>query len=964
MKIFKKALKWLASIILILFVLALILPYFFKDKIAAVAKEEINKQVNAKVDFGDFDLSMITTFPDFNFEINDLSVVGTGNFDGDTLIYMGSFGIEIDLFSVFGEKYEIKSIVVKNPVVNALVVNSQANWDIAKEDSTATEETQETGSEPFVLALKSFKIKNGRIIYDDKDANIYSELKNLNFLLSGDLSEDFTVLSIKATIDELTAKSDGIKYLNKVKTDFTAGIAADLNNSKYTFKDNKLKLNALTLGFDGYIGLPNDNDITMDISFKSAETSFKNILSLIPAIYMTDFEDVETHGKMAIKGKVKGTYNDNSLPAFDMVMNVDKADFKYPDLPARAEDIAIDLRVSNKDGVDDHTVIDLKKFHINLGGNAFDAAMVIKTPVSDPYIDSRMSGTIDLDKLKDIVPLEDMTVSGIITSDVKARGNLSTIENEKYNEFDATGSITLRDFRYESEDFPQGIVIPKAGFKLSPEYLQLTSFDAKAGKSDFHANGRIDNIFGYYLNDELLSGSFNFKSHHLDIDELTGYAGEEESEETTDTTAGEDYGIVEIPRNINFVLNSQIDKVVYDNMEITALKGVVRLDSGKASLKDVVMNMLGGRIKMNGSYSTRNPKKPAADFDLAIVDFDIPQTYKTFNTVRLLAPVAEYCKGKFSATSSFSAALLDDMSPDMKTLNSTGKIITKQIVIGNSEVFRKIDSYLKSGKFKTTTLNDINLGYKIEDGNLRVKPFVTKFGKNSQMEFGGTQNLDRSMNYKMHFKIPRKEFGSKANESLQSLYSGLNKNGVKAQLPDIVEFDAFVQGTATNPEVKVGLKDGVNNAVEDVKKQVKEEVKKEVDKARAEAVKKAREEAARLQREADAKGKELVAAAEKTAAQIRKSGKEAADNIRAEAERQAKKIEDAAKNQPGFMQTAAKKSADKVRAEAEKKAKATEAEANKKADATVAKAKKEAGRLNKEAKEKGDLMIKKAEEGK
>ena len=58
-------------ILVILIVGTLIaVPYIFKDDIVKLVKTEANKTVNAKIDFGNFDLSLIKSFPDFYFSID------------------------------------------------------------------------------------------------------------------------------------------------------------------------------------------------------------------------------------------------------------------------------------------------------------------------------------------------------------------------------------------------------------------------------------------------------------------------------------------------------------------------------------------------------------------------------------------------------------------------------------------------------------------------------------------------------------------------------------------------------------------------------------------------------------------------------------------------------------------------------------------------------------------------------
>ena len=58
----KKILKWTGISLLLIIVLIILLPFIFKDKIIQTVKDEANKSLNAKVDFGDFDISLISYF--------------------------------------------------------------------------------------------------------------------------------------------------------------------------------------------------------------------------------------------------------------------------------------------------------------------------------------------------------------------------------------------------------------------------------------------------------------------------------------------------------------------------------------------------------------------------------------------------------------------------------------------------------------------------------------------------------------------------------------------------------------------------------------------------------------------------------------------------------------------------------------------------------------------------------------
>ncbi|MFH2094143.1 MAG: AsmA-like C-terminal region-containing protein, partial [Bacteroidota bacterium] len=617
----------------------------------------------------------------------------------------------------------------------------------------------------------------------------------------------------------------------------------------------------------------------------------------------------------------------------------------------------VDLIVKNEDGIEDHTVINLKTFHIDFSGNPFDMRMFVSTPVSDPNIDGAIKGTIDLGSMKNIVPLEDMSMNGTITANLEMKGKMSSIDNEQYEDFHAVGELGITNFDYTSTDLPQGMKISESSMTLSPQFVELKSFNASIGKSDLHMDGKIENLLAYYFRDELLKGGFNFSSALLDLNE---FLTDEESSEATEATAetSEDMEAVEIPKNIDFTLSTSITKLLYDKLEIADVKGNVLIREGVAKMDGLSMNMLDGNMVMNGSYSTADITKPSVDFNMNMTGFDIRKTFDAFNTVQQVAPIAEKCTGKFSMSLAFTSVLKPDMEPEMNTVNGNGRFQTKTVVVDNTSVFNKIGEYLKTDKFNKINLTDVDFTFKIVDGNITVDPFESKFSK-SKAVFGGSQSIDQSLAYNINFKVPSSEFGSAANQVVNNLFSQAGQAGVNVSMPEIIDFNAKIGGTILEPVVSVDLKDQAMNVVDDIKEQVKDKINEEVDKAKAEAIKKAEAEAARLLAEADKKGKELIAAAEKTAAGIKSTAKTSADKIRSEANANADKIIKEAGNNP-IKKKVAEESAKKIREEGEKQATNVEKEAAKKADDTVNAAKKESDNLKKTAKTEGDKLIEKA----
>jgi hypothetical protein len=644
----KRILIGLLALVLLVLAALIIVPVIFKDDIVKLVKDEANKNLNARVEFGDFSMSLFTHFPDFTFSIEDLSVVGISEFEGDTLVSIGELSLSVDLMSVIRrENILVKAIRIDE--LNALtkvLEDGKVNWDIVKKSEEEEVPETEAGADtvvaaPFSVSLEEFLIVDSDIVYSDAQAGLYAELKELDFSLAGDFTQDFTTLETKTTVSAVTFEMDTVRYLNRVELEFNADIDADLANAKYQLKNNEFRLNQLFLEWDGHVAMPGD-DIELDIKFNARETEFKNILSLIPAVYAKDFEDIRTTGKLALDGYARGMYSEDLYPAFGVKLVVENATLQYPDLPESASNINVNLSVNNPGGDLDNTLVNMSRFHVEIAGNPIDVRLVMKTPVSDPDIHCQVTGKLDLNKLGNVIPREEgEDLSGQISSNITLIGKLSAIETERYEEFRAVGGLTIKGMNYVSADFPQGMTIEEADLQFSPQYVKLTAFRCKTGESDIAVTGVIENFIPYAMSDgAVLKGKGELKSRLINLNELMKN-GEEEgvsAKEDTVTTS-----VVEIPANVDFRVTSALDRVLYEEITISNVRGVLKVKDRTLTMENLSMDLMGGKTTINGSYTTKDVKRPAVNMDLAISNWDIPLAFRTFNTVQILAPIAENC---------------------------------------------------------------------------------------------------------------------------------------------------------------------------------------------------------------------------------------------------------------------------------------------------------------------------------
>lgn len=941
-RVIRVLLKIILGLFILIFLALLILPVFLKKPAMKKAETELNNMLNAELGFDDVKLSFIRNFPRLSVGLEGLTVMGVDEFEGRKLVGFKSFRIIVNLASLLSkEGVEIRSVIIDTPEINALILeNGLANYDIMKESEQDTEDPEEEAEGPDIkLRLNKFSIINAKIIYTDHSSNIKASLEDFDFSMSGKLGTSHTEIRLQADAGPVNVVMDHIPYLKDVNLNVDMGLAADLDNMKFSLIDNEFALNDLVLQLEGDIDLGGE-DPEMDISFNSLNTAFKSLISLVPAIYMNDFQELETSGSLKLAGSVKGFYieKDSIYPDVIMKLEVEDAMFKYPDLPTAVENINISLKL-DVDGEDmDRTKFDLDNFSFTVEGNPVVAELHLKTPLSDPWIKAGIEGDMDIGALSAAIPVEGIDMRGNLSSGFSLEARLSSIENEAYQDIDAAGSIELNAFKLDMQELPVSLEISGARLDFDPGMLELSQLDMMMGESDIHLKGKLDNYLLYTLKDEDLQGAFVFSSSNLNINELMPEMADEEELAEDDTLS---MSLIEIPANVDFSFSSELSHVEYDNLIIDDLQGEILIKDSKLILDRLFMKILDGSMLVNAMYLVSDSLVPEVNMDLSVKDIDIASAFKSFNSVQALAPFAKDLKGEVSASLKYSGELDKTMMPDISTIDGSGRLSSREISIVSAPVFDKMKELLKSDKAISNTMKDINISFRIIDGRVIVTPFDFKMA-NVPASLSGSHGLDQSLDYKLEMNIPRETLGSGANALIDQLGSGAASLGLAYDPEAPIAVNFLIGGVIGNPELSMGAGESSKDIV---KKQVEQEVTKKIEETKQEIQKKVEETKQEAREELNKEIEKIMADAEREAENIRKSARDVAEQVKKEAEANAVKIEKEAEGRGSIAKSIANKAADKLREEGDRKARQIVNEADAKAEQLLREAREEADKL-------------------
>jgi len=944
-----KALKIFGIFMLIVMALVVIsmfvIPHFYKDKIAKIVKTEINKQLTAEADFGKIDLSLFRSFPNFSLGLHDVSVT---NLPSDTLMTSDGIYLTVGLFSVLkGDAIEIKSLRFDNPLLN-LRINPQGddNWDVFKESETT--ESEDTDNDVMEFLLNKVLLDAAKIHFTDKESGFELLIDGLNAFVKGKFSEDRTNLELNIGSGDLTVFYEEIPYLQNIALRFDAMIDANLTDEIYNLKNNTLYLNDLQINFEGSVAFVND-DINLMLVYNTPENSFKQLLSLIPIVYLDGYDKMLTRGQFDLNGYVKGIYSESAFPDFKIEMFATNTEISYPDMPTPVNNIDFSLLIENQGDNLDNTIIRLDNLSANIGKDKLQIKFQLMHPISDPNIDLKATAGIIFENLKNVFPQEYFKeLTGEVIADIRLKGSLSSIEKGDYKNFLAMGSLVCNDITYQVKD-GYLLFLKHAQFNFSPSQIDIIGFDSKIGGQDILVDGRFNNYLGYFLKDEIFQGKLNMRTTTLDINQLL------EPWTATDSGAGSgenSESVIYIPENIDVLVSLTADSVSFDKLAFNNFDSKIHVHDGKIEFEDFNSTFLGGLIHLNGYYEATSDVNPHVDLNLKLMDMRVSTAYQKMSLFSKFTPIAEKAAGIFDASLNLNLDLDENMNPVWSSILGNGNFASDDIELMANEIFSRISDVLKIDLFENPSTGPIDLSFKLMDGKIFHKPFTVTLN-DIQMEIGGWTGFDQHIDYNLAMNIPVKLLGNNVSKVMEHYANEIGKLGLK--LGDIQTLKPVlkVDGLVTSPNVTLvslgnitgsNIKDIVKDKVDEVIDGYLEEANKEADRILAEA-----------QREADS----IIAAAQQQVGNVMKLANQTISNLKNEVQKQSEQLVKEAAKQGPLAELAANKAAKELLKRADVEADKTLLKAQQESDKIMENARKQSEATMQRALKKADIIRKK-----
>lgn len=805
----KKALKIFGIISLLIIAALIAIPFVFEGRIQELVKQTINQNVNAKVEFSDINLSFIKNFPEAGISVSDLVITNNLPFKDETLATAKSISFTMSVKEIF--KGANEAIVVNSIYINEALITLKTdkfgnnNYDITKASSNASLSADQADPEEqpanFSFSIKDYHIKNSALTYLDELSKITAHITEFNHEGHGTFSSEVSELDTQTRFN-ISLNMDNTNYLNNNSIALDALIDVDLNENKYSFKENKAQINQLPIHFDGYVKLL-ENGQDMAITFENPESDFKNFLALVPETYSKSIENVQTTGDFKVKGVVNGQLTENTIPNFDISIVSHNASFKYPDLPKGVKNISIDALIKNTTGQTDDTYLDLNTLDFTIDQDVFKASAHVKNLTKNMLVDAQIHGVLNLAKISQVYPVDlDHQLSGILKAEINTAFDMNAIESNAYERIKSSGSASISGFTYHSQDLLHPLDINQAQVTFNPSTVSLNTFEAKTGSSDLKASGTINNLLGFLFSKTTLKGDFNMNSNLFKVGDFMV-----ESEEGSDASANTETTNPEslkIPAFLDCSIKANAQTVVYDNLNLKNVSGTLLVKDQKATLQNLSSSIFDGKLMLSGDISTKG-ETPTFNVKLDANSFDIAQSFKSLELLQNLAPVITLFDGKLNSNMTISGHLNKEFSPDLNSVSGSAfaELQSTKMINNQSELISKLDQSIEFIDFDAINLNDLKANLEFANGKVSVSPFTIKY-KDIDINISGAHGFKNTVDYNMVFNVPAKYLGSDINRLIGKI-DDPKVNNIS------IPVTANITGNYKNPNVKTDLTSSVKN---------------------------------------------------------------------------------------------------------------------------------------------------------
>lgn len=508
----KKIAKWtgicFAIIVFIICLPFLLLRIALSESVSnKILQKFVPEYLEAEAKIGHIEYGLISTWPDIELGLKDVTIVSTVFEPSDTLLHVDSIGASVNAEDFLRNgSIRVNRLQINKPNIYIKKEQGKSNLDIFPPSDSAAQDT--TALVLPDIFVRDINMNNGGLRITDFDGNQDLSVENINLSLPrAQYKFDSIMGGLKLTID--TILYDNHKYAaiysigsfildakaaqigSNVFTDISINSpSVNLNDSLWKINDRYLDvylrgrtdttfhdmsivkmsaaIDSMKVSMGGKLKVQSDKSLYTDLSLSLKLPELSELLQLIPAPYKNYFKGLSINGGVNFEANAKGIMREKDLPVVNARLQIKNLRAKYKQFPQGLDDLQLDVSAVYNDDYKDSTKISIDKLLARTGKTALATNGTFGFINGRSYVAANLKTHLNLETVNNIYRIEpNSSMSGTFDADVSADFFLDDLKNRNFYKVFTKTKITGDDIDVKLPDKKLSLFIDSLRARLN-----------------------------------------------------------------------------------------------------------------------------------------------------------------------------------------------------------------------------------------------------------------------------------------------------------------------------------------------------------------------------------------------------------------------------------------------------------------------------------------------------------------
>lgn len=802
-RIFKKAALYISLTVAFFLIAGVLIVYFFEDKIVQFAIDEINKNLNTKIEVQDIRLSLWKKFPQASLEFKQVSCEDTYE-QKMKLLTAKSVFLSFNVWDIFSGKYIFKRIDIEEASVNIFIdKKGKRNFDILKRKK------QEEKGIPNHFQFNQVGLKNIHIDYENAEKSQLVLLNISKLKMSGRFSEKIHKAQITSDFFVELVKIRDTEYLHNRNLKLNTVFENNTNTETLSIQKAELAIESLHITGSGTV--KTDSTGFVDLKLTGEKLNVQSFISLLPEEWKKFENEYKSNGNFYLNVSIVGNTGQKQSP--DMIIDFGIQDGEVTYKPSGLQIKRMQLKgayQSTKNGHAQKLTISSLIGHLEqseiTGSFSYEWG-------KDKILSFATKSSIQLAELHSFFPIPGIkSMEGFIDINASFQGQSSG--NQPFTIYDyqqsyLTGTAKLKQVSIIPDEQKHHLTKITGLLSFANSDATLSNVSCMLGSSDINLDGTLHNLPAYLLlPDAPLQIQAKFHSNHFKLEELL------EAEDKKNTAAPK--WKVKLPERVDLSLALSINKLSFNKFIASDISGAATFKNQYLSIDNLQMNAFGGLTSLRGTARMLTDTSIMVTCQSSLRQIQIKRLFEECDNFGQQTVTQENLSGKLDADVDLSVAFTQQLSALLPTLKVASNFTIQEGEIMNIKSLESLSKFIRLEELKHIRFATLSNEILIEDKIIHM-PEMEIQSSAINIHLSGTHSFDNIIDYR--FNVLLKDL----------LAQKFKRNRKQDEFGEIIEDNdrgarIFLKmtGQAKNPVVGYDGKSAQEKIKEDMKKEKQE----------------------------------------------------------------------------------------------------------------------------------------------